>query len=145
MYLTFKFLHIIGFISWMAGILYLYRLFINHRENQDKGQSVHELLCGMEHRLYKFITVPAMVVTALAGISMLALNTTLLNSPWMVAKLIAAVLLIGWTLKGGALVRRFAKKDENLPSSRTLRYMNEVPTLIMFVIVGMVIFRPWSA
>ena len=144
MYLTLKFLHIIGFISWMAGVLYLYRLFINHRENMDKGEEVHTLLCGMESRLFRIITVPALVVTVVCGLSMIWQVPALLDGPWMHVKLLAAGFLIVWTLYGGLLIKRFEKKDTSLPSSKTLRYMNEVPTVLMFVIVGMIIYRPWG-
>jgi putative membrane protein len=142
LYLFCKWLHLIAVISWMAGILYLYRLYVNHSEHGHKPDN-HELLTGMEYRLYRYITRPAMVVAWLAGLGMIALNTGLLQLGWLHAKLFCLVLLTAATIYAGRLQRRFAARDAALPTSRQLRLWNEVPTLLMLVIVGLAVFRPF--
>ena len=141
MYLWMKWLHIIAVISWMAGILYLYRLFIYHREKGVESREIHDLLCVMEWRLYRYITVPAMIVAAIAGGLMIGLLPEMLASGWLKAKLIFVVLLIGSTHAAGGIMKRAALDVKSLPTSKALRFANEVPTLLMCLIVGMVVFK----
>jgi putative membrane protein len=141
MYLWMKWLHIVAVISWMAGILYLYRLLIYHRERGVSSREIHELLSLMEYRLYSYITRPAMWVALVAGLVMIWLNQSLLSGGWLHVKLMAVVLLIGATQAGGKLSRVAAKSPETLPSSKALRFANEVPTVLMLVIVGLVVFK----
>lgn len=140
-YLWMKWLHIIAVISWMAGILYLYRLFIYHREQGVVNRDIHGLLVLMEQRLYRYITVPAMLVSIVAGLAMIVLMPELLKTGWLQVKLVAVVLLILSTLKAGSIKRNAAEDPSTLPSSKTLRFANEVPTLLMMIIVGMVVFK----
>jgi putative membrane protein len=141
LYLFFKWLHFVAVISWMAGILYLFRLYVNHAE---KGQSpeVHEVLSGMEHRLYKYITMPAMLVSFAAGISMIVLNPGVVGG-WFHVKALCLLGLAGMTGYAGGLRRKFAARAPGLPTAKTLRIMNEVPTLLMMIIIAMAVFRPF--
>jgi protoporphyrinogen IX oxidase len=141
MYLWMKWLHIIAVISWMAGILYLYRLLIYHRERGVNSREIHDLLSLMEYRLYTYITRPAMWVSFLAGVVMIWLNPLLLSGGWLHVKLTAVVLLMGATHAAGKLSRLASVKPDSLPSSKALRIANEVPTVLMLVIVGMVVFK----
>jgi putative membrane protein len=141
MYLWVKWLHIVAVISWMAGILYLYRLLIYHRERGITSREIHELLSLMEYRLYTYITRPAMWVSVIAGLGMIWLNQQLLSAGWLHVKLAAVVGLMGATQVAGKLARHAAKNPESLPQSRTLRIANEVPTVLMLLIVGMVVFK----
>ena len=143
MYLFWKWLHIIAIISWMAGILYLYRLLIYHTERGRDNEEIHDLLALMEKRLYKYITIPAMLVSWLAGISMIVINEALLSQLWLISKIALVILLTGSTHYAGKVLKDFAKKQEPYLSSKTLRILNEVPTLLMMIIVAMVIFRPF--
>lgn len=144
---TLKFLHIIAVISWMAGILYLYRLFIYHAESNHSEKSshdkktVHELLTVMEMRLYKYITRPAMVVALIAAIGRIYMLPSLLSVPWFWVKTAAGLLLVGSTHYAGRLVVKFREKQPH-PTSKALRYLNEVPTVLMIIIVAMVSYRP---
>lgn len=142
-YLFSKWLHIIAVISWMAGILYLFRIFVYQAERGSQSADNHALLCVMAERLYRYITVPAMLVAWLAGLAMLAQQPSLLSFGWMHSKLLAVLLLSGATGYAGGLRRKFAHKTPGLPSGRTLRLVNEIPTLLMLVIVAMVVFRPF--
>jgi len=127
----------------MAGVLYLYRLLINHRERGIASKDNHELLTGMETRLYRYITMPAMGVAILAGIGMIFLNPDLMKMGWFHVKLTAALLLLVATIYCKPLMRRAAKDPATLPSGRALRILNEVPTLFMMIIVWMVVFKPF--
>ena len=144
LYKSLLWLHILAVISWMAGILYLYRLFINHRERGVKSRDNHELLTGMEYRLWRYITFPAMIVSVVAGLAMAGLNTSIASSFWFAAKFAFVLLLIGTTMYANKLRKIGAQNPELLPTGTTLRVLNEVPTLLMMLIVAMVIFRPFA-
>jgi len=141
-YFFLKWLHFVAIISWMAGILYLYRLLVYLAERGNNPQ-VHELLSLMARRLYRYITFPAMVVGFAAGLGMIFSMPALLSQGWVHAKLTLLVLLAGSTLYAGVLVQRFEQKDPRVPSGKKLRFLNEVPTLLMLVIVGLAVFRPF--
>ena len=100
-----------------------------------------ELLCLMEKRLYKYITIPAMLVTWVAGFGMLAWAPGYFSAGWFHAKLLLVILLTGATHFGGALVKKFARKADGLPSGKFLRIFNEVPTILMIIIVFLVVFK----
>lgn len=141
LYLWLKWLHIIAVISWMAGILYLYRILINHRERGLVNLEVHELLSLMERRLYRIITFPAMCVAIVAGLGMILSAPEMIRMGWLHVKLTAVVFLIGMTLWAGRLSQMAAIDPHTLPQSKTLRIANEVPALLMMIIVGMVVFK----
>lgn len=141
MYLWAKWLHINAVISWMCGVLYLYRLLINHREKGLASPDIHSLLTLMEYRLYRYITKPAMIVSIVAGTWMIVLMPEMLQTGWLRVKLACVVLLIGATLHGGKLTRVAAKDPIQLPTSKALRWANEFPTILMLIIVGMVVFK----
>lgn len=140
-YLWMKWLHIVAVISWMAGILYLYRLLIYHRERGATSSEIHELLKIMEFRLYTYITKPAMLVALLAGLAMIWLNQALLAQGWLHVKLVSVAALMWATIAAGSLCRKAAEDPKSLPTSRALRVANEVPTVLMLIIVGMVVFK----
>lgn len=142
LYLFCKWLHLIAIISWMAGILYLIRLYVNHVSNLHSEDN-HKLLSGMELRLWRYITRPAMLVAWIFGLAMLALNPGLLNAGWLHAKLLCLLLLTGVTEWAGAMRLRLANRAQPLPSSRFFRILNEVPTLLMMIIVALAVFRPF--
>lgn len=139
LYLWLKAFHVISIIAWMAGILYFWRLLVNHA--MEKEAVVIERFKGMERRLRRAIMTPAMVASLVFGISMLATAPALLKQPWMHVKLTLVVLLL---INHWQAVRAEKKLGEN-PRAYTdkyLRVMNEVPTFLMMGIVIMVIVRP---
>ncbi len=143
MYLMFKWLHIVFVISWMAGLLYLIRLFVYHSEVQNKSQDNHDLLAKMELRNLKIITVPAMVLTWATGITMIISDPSLLHSgKWLHYKILFVLVLSGVTGYAGKLRKNFLNPHYKAPSSKVLRIFNEIPALIMIVIVALVIFKP---
>ena len=141
MYLWIKALHVMAVISWMAGMLYLIRLYVNHAmETEDV---VMERFQGMERRLLNAITTPAMVVTVLTGATMLSMNPYLLHEPWMQIKLLCVV---GMLVMHGLAMKWRLKLIEapHFKPHKFFRIMNEIPTLLMIVIVIMIIVRPFS-
>lgn len=143
LYLSLKWLHFIGLISWMAGILYLYRLLVYQAERGD-NREISALLTLMSRRLYKYITTPAMIVTYCAGIGMISVNLGVIKGTgWFHAKFVLLLAMSGMTGYAGALIGKFEKRTGKLPSSKTLRILNEVPTLLLLLIVGLAVFRPF--
>jgi len=143
MYLWIVSLHVIAIISWMAGILYLYRLLVYQAERGLKDPSQHELLSLMSHRLYRYITMPAMIVAWLAGLYLLMEQPAFWTMLWLQIKLSAVFALSISTIYAGQLTYRFAAKKQPLPSGRRIRILNEVPTLLMVIIVIMVVVKPF--
>ncbi|MEM1285577.1 MAG: protoporphyrinogen oxidase HemJ [Pseudomonadota bacterium] len=140
-YLWMKALHVIAVIAWMAGLLYLPRLFVYHTE-AGAGSPQAETFKVMERRLMKAIMTPAMIVATLTGF-WIAIAVFQFQGGWLHGKL---VLIFGLYAVHGHLaasVRRFAA-DRLTRSTRYWRFMNEVPTLLMIVIVILVIVKPWS-
>ena len=135
-------LHIIAVICWMAGMLYLPRLFVYHAE-ADAGSDTSETFKIMERRLFKFIMSPAMIVSWILGLAMLYANPGMLEGAgWMHAKLLFVVLM---SAAHGVLsknVRLFAK-DENTKSAKYFRILNEVPTVLMIGIVIFAVVQPF--
>lgn len=142
MYLFFKWLHLVAVISWMAGILYLYRLLIYHAERGASAE-IHELLSLMAKRLYRIITLPAMVVALLGGTGMIFLNPGLLDTGWLKLKLVCVLAIAAATIYAGRLVGQFAARTLNLPTGKHLRILNEVPAVFMIIIVALAVFRPF--
>ena len=140
-YLWIKALHIVAVISWMAGMLYLPRLYVYHAD-ADAGSEMSETFKIMERRLLRFIINPAMIAAWLAGGALLAANTGLLSAGWMHVKLAALVLMQIFH----AFLSRWRKaflKDQNVRDARFFRMVNEIPTVLMVLIVAMVIVRPF--
>jgi putative membrane protein len=133
-------IHLIAVISWMAGLLYLYRLFVYHAEETEAV--VKARFTVMEDRLYRIITVPAMLIALAMGIAMISYNPNLLHYPWMHAKLFFALLMIGMTHIAKKFKRELADHTCRI-SGKTFRILNEVPTLLMILIIGMVILQPF--
>ncbi|MEN9835810.1 MAG: hypothetical protein RL011_2003 [Pseudomonadota bacterium] len=142
MYLWLKWLHVVSVISWMAGILYLYRLLIYLAERGSNGE-IKDLLVLMARRLFKYITIPAAVVSYVAGLGMVAVLPEIAKGHWFGAKFILVLALTHFTVKAGLLIGRFEKGAENLPTSKKLRWLNEAPTVLMLVIVYLVLFKPF--
>lgn len=141
-YLWFKSLHIIAVISWMAGLLYLPRLFVYHA-GATIGSELSEKFKVMEYRLMRYIMTPASIATWLLGGVMLWANWEgIMAQHWMHGKLLLVVLLTGFHHACMAWRKKFAR-DENKKSAKFFRMVNEVPTLIMIAIVILVVVKPF--
>ncbi len=135
-----KALHVIAIISWMAGMLYLPRLFIYHCD-ADKGSTQSETFKVMEQRLLRVIINPAMIVSWIAGL-WLAWQAMLFTQGWFHAKLLLVILLSASHGYLSAAVRAFGE-DRNTRDARHWRIVNEVPTVLMIGIVILVIVKPF--
>ncbi len=140
-YLWIKAAHIIAVIAWMAGMLYLPRLFVYHI-GAKKGSKQSETFKVMEHKLLRYIISPAMSMAWIFGLLMLYASPGLLEQPWMHTKLLAVVLMTG--LQHGYIKwkKKFAA-DENIKSEKFFRIVNEIPAILMVIIVIMAIIKPF--
>ena len=140
-YLTFKALHLIAVISWMAGLLYLPRIFVYHAETKEnKGQS--ETFKLMEKRLYFYIMNPAMILSWVFGILLIHYQGIIsLGFLWMKIKLGLVIILTSYHFYLLAALKDF-QIDNNTKSSKFFRIINEVPTILLIIIIFVVIFKP---
>lgn len=139
-YLWLKALHVIAVISWMAGMLYLPRLFVYH-VSAKPGSELSETLKIMERRLLRFIINPAMVASFVFGIALLVQDPGLLHQHFMHVKLGLVLLLTAVHGYLARCCRKFAN-DANTHSEKFYRWLNEAPTVLMIGIVMMIIVRP---
>ena len=140
-YLTYKALHLIAVISWMAGLLYLPRIFVYHTENQS-DKNISSVFKTMERKLYNYIMMPAMLLSWLFGILLIhSLGFAVFAELWMQIKTIAVIILTYYHFLLGKYLNDFAI-DDNKKSSKFYRIINEVPTIILIVVVFVVIFKP---
>ena len=140
-YLIVKAIHVIAAIAWFAGLFYIFRLYVYHTENRH-NQEVTALFAVMERRLYYAIMWPAMVVTTAMGVAMIVLLPEWIFAGWLHIKLGALVFLYGYHFYSG-YIRKKLSQGIYLLTSQQCRMINEVPTLILILIVVMVIIRPF--
>ncbi|MDB5367145.1 MAG: hemJ [Rhodospirillales bacterium] len=141
MILWLKALHVVSVIAWMAGMLYLPRLFVYHAQ-ATPGSEASETFKVMERRLLRAIINPAMAATLIFGIAMLVLEPALLRQPWLHAKLVLVLFLA--VLHGKfSRWRRDFEQDRNTRPARTFKIVNELVTVAMIGIVILVIVRPF--
>lgn len=139
-YLWLKALHVIAIISWMAGLVYLPRLFVYHAD-AEKGSVQSETFKLMEKRLLKLIMTPAMMIAWVIGL-WLAYSGGYFTAPWFHMKLTAVVLLSGAHSFYAGAVKKF-EADLNEKTAKQWRLYNEIPTVLMIFIVIMVIVKPF--
>lgn len=139
-------IHIIAIISWMAGLLYLPRLFVYHAEGlleEKMSENKIETLKIMQRRLYYFIMNPAMGVSWILGLAMLYANPGMLEGQgWMHAKLLLVFIMTGVHHMMLAQMKKFAA-DANTKSPKFFRILNEVPTVIMIIVVILAVVQPF--
>jgi len=140
MLLWLKALHLVAVISWMAGLLYLPRLYVYHAE-AGQGSATSETFKLMERRLLRSIMNPAMIVVWITG-PLLAWQAGMYRDGWLMAKLLLVVALTGYHHALGIWRKGFAE-DRNRRAAGFYRVMNEVPTLIMVGIVVLVVVKPF--
>ena len=140
LYLLFKSLHLIAVISWMAGLLYLPRIFVYHSEsNSDSQKKVFKV---MERKLYKYIMMPAMFVSWFFGILLIHnLGFSVFLELWMQAKILLVTILTYYHFTLGKFLSDFASNN-NKKTSKFFRIYNEIPTIILIVVIFLVIFKP---
>ncbi len=139
-YLLIKSLHVIAVIAWMAGMLYLPRLFVYHAEAVD--DAVKKTLTVMQRRLLRFIMNPAMIAAWVFGVAMLVMNPPLMQSGWVHVKLLLVLLMSGAHGYFAAARKKF-ERGENARGPKFWRIMNEMPTILMIGIVVLAIMKPF--
>tara|TARA_B100000902_G_scaffold305604_1_gene294090 strand:+ start:10778 stop:11212 length:435 start_codon:yes stop_codon:yes gene_type:complete len=140
-YLLFKSLHLIAVVSWMAGLLYLPRIFVYHVENKEKKE-VAVIFEVMEKRLFFYIMRPAMIFTWVFGLILIYLNgIEIFSQLWMQIKIILVILLSVYNDYLGRCLLAL-KNSTNTKSSKFFRIINEIPTVILIIVVFLAIFKP---
>ena len=141
LYLLFKSLHLVAVISWMAGLLYLPRIFVYHVENFEKKQTT-EIFEIMEKRLFNYIMRPAMVLSWFLGIVLiLIIGIETFSFFWLQIKLVLVFLLTIYNEYLGKCIKML-KLGKNNKSAKFYRIINEIPTVLLIFIVFIVIFKP---
>ena len=140
-YLLFKSIHLIAVISWMAGLLYLPRIFVYHAEN-IKNINSSNIFKVMEKKLFYYIMTPAMILALIFGLLLIHnLGFSVFNELWMQIKIILVIFLTSYHFYLGRCLIDF-KNDQNTKTSRFYRIINEVPTILLILIVFIVVFKP---
>lgn len=139
-YLVIKSLHIVSLISWMAGMLYLPRLYVYHAD-QTVGSDASEMLKVMERKLLRFIINPGMIATFIFG-GLLLTQPGIFAFGWLHMKLMLVLFLIAFHVACSRWRKAFAA-DRNTKSAKFFRFANEVPTIIMVAIVFLVVTKPF--
>ena len=140
-YLLFKSLHLLAVISWMAGLLYLPRIFVYHSENIENINSSN-IFKIMEKKLFYYIMTPAMILSWIFGLILVfTLGFSVFNEFWIQLKLIFVILLTIYHFYLGKCVSGFAINQNN-NSSKLYRIINEIPTILLIIIVFIVVFKP---
>ena len=140
-YLLFKSLHLISVISWMAGLLYLPRIFVYHAQNNSEP-IISGVFKVMEKKLFFYIMTPAMILSWLFGLLLIhEIGFEQLGQIWMILKLVFVVLLTIYHFYLGSILNQF-KLNLNEHSHKFFRYINEIPTILLILIIFVVIFKP---
>ena len=140
-YLLFKSLHLISVISWMAGLLYLPRIFVYHAENSHE-RKISDVFKIMEKKLYFYIMTPAMILSWIFGLLLIhSIGFQQLGQTWMLLKIIFVIFLTLYHFYLGKTLNQF-KFDQNSHSHKFYRLINEIPTILLILIVFVVIFKP---
>ncbi|WP_440680100.1 protoporphyrinogen oxidase HemJ [Candidatus Pelagibacter sp. HIMB1517] len=138
MYEWIKVLHIISFVAWFAGLFYLPRLYVYHAENADHDHT-RKTLETMEYKLLKFIMNPAMIATWIFGVALIHYAG---SAGWLHAKITLVVILSAFHMYLGVIRKKLINEPSKY-SSKYFRYINEVPTVLLILIVILVVVKPF--
>ncbi len=141
-YLEILSFHIISFLSWMAVLFYMPRLFVYHQENKHKKDFV-DVVKVQEDKIYRVIGIPAMLATIISGFVMIYLQPALLKENWMLGKLFLLTLLVIYFFSMGYF-KRLLEKDECVKNGQFFRAYNEIPTFLSILIVVFVVTKSIS-
>ena len=140
-YLLFKSLHLISVISWMAGLLYLPRIFVYHADNSSKP-IISEVFKIMEKKLFFYIMTPAMILSWFFGLLLIhSVGFQQLGQTWMLLKILFVVILTIYHFYLGKILNQF-KLDLNKHSHKFYRFINEIHTILLILIFFVVVFKP---
>jgi putative membrane protein len=140
MYLSIKALHIILIVAWFAGLFYIFRLFVYHRQN-SLNFSICELMGTMEKRLFYMIIMPASILAVISGLTLLFLNPIFITQGWFWTKIMFVVSLFIYQFFSFRVMQRFEQRHFFI-SERVCRIINEVPTIVLISVVFLVVVKP---
>ena len=143
-YLLFKSLHLIAVISWMAGLLYLPRIFVYHSEaiNNNKSEDLTSIFKTMERRLFVYIMNPAMILSWIFGVLLIhSIGINNFGSIWLQLKMLFVIILTIYHFFLLQCLRKFIENNNSF-SPKFYRIINEIPTVLLIVIIFIVIFKP---
>jgi putative membrane protein len=134
--------HVMSVLSWMAMLFYMPRLFIYHIEHKKNGKAFTDVIEMQEEKLWRIIGVPAAWASLVSGLFMIYLNPALFDSGvWLYVKLVAIVLMLMYHLSLNK-IRQKLLSDSCTKSGKQMRFYNEIPTILMIIIVIMVVIKP---
>ncbi len=140
-YLLFKSLHLISVISWMAGLLYLPRIYVYHSQNNSE-KMISEVFKVMEKKLFFYIMTPAMILSWIFGLLLIhEIGFDKLGQTWMILKLLFVVILTLYHFYLGRILNQF-KMELNKYTHKFYRLINEIPTILLILIIFVVVFKP---
>jgi putative membrane protein len=139
MYEIIKVLHIISVICWFAGLFYLPRLFVYHVNCHDNST---DMLKTMERKLFNYIMKPSLIATWIFGVWLLYLTPEWYSDGWIHLKLICVIILSTYHYKCGKFVKVF-EKNKNTKAEKYYRYFNEIPSVLLIIIVFLVVLKPF--
>ena len=140
-YLLLKSLHLISVISWMAGLLYLPRIFVYHAENNSE-KKISDVFKTMERKLFYYIMTPAMILSWLFGILLIhSIGFQQIGQTWLILKILLVIILTFYHFYLGKILNRF-RLDQNSHTHKFYRFINEIPTLLLILIVFVVVLKP---
>ena len=141
LYLLFKSLHLIAVVSWMAGLLYLPRIFVYHSQNNNKPL-VSDVFKVIEKKVFFYIMTPAMALSWIFGLILIyEIGFEQLGRKWMILKLVFVIILTLYHFYLGRILGQF-RSDINSHSHKYYRYINEISKLLLLLIIFVVIFKP---
>lgn len=140
MYEWMRALHLIAMVAWFAGLFYIFRLFVYHVRHRDNA-TMAATFSTMERRLLYGIMHPAMTLTLIGGVAMIVMQPVWLKAGWFHTKLLLVLFLVGYQIFAGRVQKRFARGDFFL-SEKACRIINEVPTVLLIVIVLLAVLKP---
>ena len=139
-YLYLKAFHLISVIAWMVGLLYLPRLFVYHADSRKDSIS-YEVFLLMEKRLIRIIMLPSMILSLVFGIALIYINSSILHEGYFHIKLFLLIILFGIHGHFVFLYNQFEER-KNEKTSKYFRLINEIPTVLMIIIIILVVVKP---
>ena len=143
-YYWFKAFHLVGIVSWFAGMFYLPRLFVYHAEASEQSEPAQSILKSqyqiMEKRLYRIIMTPAMLLTLIMGGCLIATEPAILHDTWIHIKLTLVLVLVGYHHICGRMMKKLAV-DECMLTGQQFRWFNEFPTVFFVIVVMLAVFK----
>ncbi len=143
-YFWFKAFHLVGIVSWFAGMFYLPRLFVYHAEASEQPEPAQSILKGqyqiMEARLYRIIMTPALILTVAMGSSLIATDPSITHSLWLQVKLVCVAILMGYHHLCGRIMKQLAIGECTL-TGQQFRWFNEFPTVFFVIVVMLAVFK----